>query len=125
MIKEILLAGCGSFVGGSLRYVISKALQSATALSFPIGTMAVNIIGCLLIGILSGTAANNGLMSPSTRLLLTTGFCGGFTTFSTFMNESNMLLKNEQFAYMALYIAGSVMIGFVAVIAGNYISKLL
>jgi CrcB protein len=125
MIKEILLAGCGSFVGGSLRYVISKALQSATALSFPIGTMAVNIIGCLLIGILSGTAANNGLMSPGTRLLLTTGFCGGLTTFSTFMNESNMLLKNEQFAYMALYIAGSVLIGFVAVIAGNYISKLL
>lgn len=125
MIKEILLAGCGSFVGGSLRYVISKALQSATALSFPIGTMAVNIIGCLLIGILSGTAANNGLMSPGTRILLTTGFCGGFTTFSTFMNENNMLLKNEQFAYMALYIAGSVLIGFVAVIAGNYISKLL
>ncbi|MBO6005875.1 MAG: fluoride efflux transporter CrcB [Paludibacteraceae bacterium] len=125
MIKEILLAGCGSFVGGSLRYVISKALQTATALNFPLGTMAVNIIGCLIIGILSGTAANSGMMSPGTRLLLTTGFCGGFTTFSTFINEGNMMMKEEQFGYMALYIAGSVLLGFLAVIAGNHISKLL
>ena len=78
MIKDVLLVGIGSFVGGSLRMVISKYLQLAVAGSFPLGTMVVNVLGCFLIGIFSSLSSDNGGVSPAVRLMLTTGFCGGF-----------------------------------------------
>lgn len=93
MIKDVLLVGIGSFVGGSLRMVISKYIQLAVVGSFPLGTMVVNVLGCFLIGIFSSLSSDNGGVSPAVRLMLTTGFCGGFTTFSTFMNEHATLLK--------------------------------
>ena len=95
MIKDVLLVGIGSFVGGSLRMVISKYLQLAVAGSFPLGTMVVNVLGCFLIGIFSSLSSDNGGVSPAVRLMLTTGFCGGFTTFSTFMNEHATLFKGR------------------------------
>jgi CrcB protein len=107
----------GSGLGGACRWALSSWLNG----QHPYGTLICNLLGCFLLGLLTKLSPGD----TQTKLLLTTGFCGGFTTFSTFMNESNMLLKNEQFAYMALYIAGSVLIGFVAVIAGNHISKML
>ena len=81
MFKDILLVGVGSFVGGSLRMVISKYVQLAIAGSFPLGTMVVNVLGCFLIGIFASLPSDNGGISPAVRLLLTTGFCGGFPTF--------------------------------------------
>lgn len=87
-MKEILIVSIGSFFGGGMRYWISKMVQSCTVIAFPFGTMAVNVAGCLIIGFLSGLNwREGGWMSPSAKLLLTTGFCGGFTTFSTFINE--------------------------------------
>lgn len=87
-MKEVLIVSIGSFFGGGMRYWISKMVQSCTVIAFPFGTMAVNVAGCLIIGFLSGLNwREGGWMSPSAKLLLTTGFCGGFTTFSTFMNE--------------------------------------
>ena len=84
-MKEILIVSIGSFFGGGMRYWISKLVQSCTVIAFPFGTMAVNVAGCLIIGFLSGLNwQEGGWMSPSAKLLLTTGFCGGFTTFSTF-----------------------------------------
>lgn len=124
-MKELLLVSIGSFFGGGLRYIVSKAVQSCTLIAFPFGTLAVNVLGCLVIGFLSGLNWNGGgLMSPSTRLLLTTGFCGGFTTFSTFMNEASSLMKEEHYAYMILYLFGSLALGLIAVLAGHQLAKI-
>ncbi len=125
-MKELLLVCVGSFFGGGLRYIVSKMVQSCCLIAFPFGTMAVNVLGCLIIGFLSGLEWDgNGLMSPSTKLLLTTGFCGGFTTFSTFMSEGVSLMKDGQYFYMMLYIFGSLALGLVAVLVGNQLSKLV
>ena len=125
MLKDFFIVGIGSFFGGGARFLLSKVIQSWTFISFPFGTFAVNIIGCFLIGFFSGMSYGGSLMSPSTKLILTTGFCGGFTTFSTFMNESSSLLKDGNFFYLSLYIFGSLVVGMIAVLAGNQLSKIL
>lgn len=125
-MKDLILVSIGSFFGGGLRYGVSKVVQSCTVIAFPFGTMAVNALGCLIIGFLSGLNWNgNGLMSPSTKLLLTTGFCGGFTTFSTFMNEGSALMKDGQYAFMMLYLFGSLALGFIAVLTGQQLAKMV
>ena len=125
-MKEVLLVSIGSFFGGGMRYWVSKVVQSCTIIAFPFGTMAVNVLGCLIIGFLSGLNWNgNGIMSPATKLLLTTGFCGGFTTFSTFMNEGSSLMKDGQYTYMVLYLFGSLALGLIAVLAGHQLAKLI
>ncbi len=121
----MIIVGAGSFVGGSLRYIVSKLLQQYAAGVFPLGTLAVNVIGCLLIGLLSGLNWSGGIMSPATKLLLTTGLCGGFTTFSTFMNESVTMGNNSNYAQMLLYMFGSLVLGFAAVLAGYWLAKSL
>lgn len=125
-MKELLLVSIGSFFGGGTRFLVSKIIQSCAVIAFPFGTMAVNILGCLTIGFLSGLSWNgNGIMSPVTKLLLTTGFCGGFTTFSTYMNESFSLMKDEHYIYMIAYMFGSLILGFIAVLAGHQLAKIV
>ena len=123
MLKDFLLVGMGSFLGGGMRFLVSKLIQGCTVLAFPFGTFAVNVLGCLLIGFLSGLNDNGGWMTPSTKLILTTGFCGGFTTFSTFMNESNSLMKDGNMLYLSIYIIASLALGMLAVIIGNQLAK--
>lgn len=124
-MKEVILVGIGSFFGGGMRYWVSKMVQSYALIAFPFGTMTVNVLGCLIIGFLSGLNWNGiGMMSPSTKLLLTTGFCGGFTTFSTFMNEGASLMKDEHYTYMMLYLFGSLALGLIAVLLGHQLAKL-
>lgn len=125
-MKEVLIVSIGSFFGGGMRYWVSKLVQSCTVIAFPFGTMAVNVAGCLIIGFLSGLNwREGGWMSPSAKLLLTTGFCGGFTTFSTFMNEGAGLMKEENYLYMMLYLFGSLALGLIAVLAGHYLAKMI
>ena len=89
-----------------MRYWISKLVQSCTVIVFPFGTMAVNVAGCLIIGFLSGLNwREGGWMSPSAKLLLTTGFCGGFTTFSTFSSDVVRMLKSGDYTAAGLCIA--------------------
>lgn len=125
MFKDFILVGIGSFFGGGLRFLLSKWIQTLSIVSFPFGTMAVNILGCLLLGFLSGLPWGGNLMSPSTKLILTTGFCGGFTTFSTFMNESSALMKDGNFLFLSLNLFASLAFGLLAVLAGYQMSKLL
>ena len=125
-MKELLLVSIGSFFGGGMRFWISKMVQSYTFIAFPFGTMTVNVLGCLIIGFLSGLNWNGGgLLSPSVKMLLTTGFCGGFTTFSTFMNEGAGLMKEENYLYMMLYLFGSLALGLIAVLTGHYLAKMI
>lgn len=121
MFKDFLIVGIGSFLGGGLRFVVSRLLPLAEG--FPLGTFAVNIIGCFLIGLLYGLKWDGGWMSPSTRLLLTTGFCGGFTTFSSFINECDTLVKGGNLLMPAIYLLASFVVGFLALQLGNWLSQ--
>lgn len=108
----------GSGIGGGLRYAISQMISSSVTIAFPLGTFTVNIVGCLLIGFLSALPQTQHWLSPSARLLLTTGFCGGFTTFSTFMKESHNLIAGQMPLTSIIYIALSVIIGLAAMWGG-------
>ena len=122
MIKDILLVGIGSFFGGIGRYLISLFMGHADN-DFPWGTFAVNIAGCLLIGILWGMTSRVQSISPSLSLLLIVGFCGGFTTFSTFSKEGLTLLQANNYILFSLYTIGSVVLGILAVALGYIATK--
>ncbi len=118
MIKNLLFVALGGALGSVGRYLVSKCFEG----TFPWGTFTVNILGSLLIGILTGMVSK-GTLTPEMKLLLVTGFCGGFTTFSTFANESFSMMKAGSALLMALYIGLSVVVGIMAVYLGLQISK--
>lgn len=117
MIRNLLLIALGGAVGSVLRYLVS----SLNTL-FPWGTFTVNILGSLLIGLLAGLVSK-GMLSPELKLLLVTGFCGGFTTFSTFANESFSMVKAGDILLTALYVGASVFVGVIAVWGGMILSN--
>lgn len=112
-MKAFLLVGLGGFIGSYLRYFISGFIEQKILSSFPFGTFAVNIIGCFIVGVLFAMSTRFNLV-PEYRLLLATGFCGGFTTFSSFSYESVSLLQDAQFLYGFLYAGLSLLIGCLA-----------
>lgn len=124
MLKILFMIGSGSFIGGIARYLLSKFIQNNILTEFPLGTFVVNTLGCLLIGIFYGIAERTDVMSAELRLFLTVGFCGGFTTFSTFANENIALLRDGNILYFALYTALSVFLGILATYFGNLITKI-
>jgi len=121
-MKAILFVFLGGGLGSVLRYLISKGLNTDTTI-IPYGTFAVNIIGSLLIGLIIGFSAKGSLLSQNQTLLLATGFCGGFTTFSAFAYENQQFLKSGDFLSFALYTIGSFILGFMAVFLGMYLVK--
>ena len=118
MYRNILLVALGGALGSVVRYLVSRWMKG----TLPWGTLTVNLVGCLLIGLLMGLMAK-GSLSPEMKLLLVTGFCGGFTTFSTFANESFSMMKGGDVLTMALYVGGSVVVGILAVYVGLQITK--
>jgi len=121
-MKPLLLVFLGGGFGSTLRYGLGKYLNS-TVTGIPYGTFAANILGSLLIGIILGIAAKNDGISQNTMLLLATGFCGGFTTFSTFAYENHVFLKSGDFGMFALYTIASFIVGFGAVFFGIWTVK--
>lgn len=121
-MKQLILVFIGGGFGSALRYVIGKYLNSAET-GIPWGTFTANILGCLLIGIILGFAAKNNTLSQNQTLLLATGFCGGFTTFSAFAYENHLFLKSGDFTSFALYTIASFVVGFLAVFLGLYLVK--
>jgi CrcB protein len=121
-MKQLILVFVGGGFGSVLRFIIGKWLNNSET-GIPYGTFAANIIGSLLIGIILGLAAKNETLSQSQTLLLATGFCGGFTTFSTFAYENHVFLKSGDFTSFAMYTIASFVIGFLAVFTGMYLVK--
>lgn len=122
LIKSIILVGLGGGIGSILRYLTSFVCNKYLPSQFPWGTFIVNILGCLLIGILLGLLSRNN-SSQDLKLLFITGFCGGYTTFSAFAAENITLIQSNHLAIAILYIAASILAGLLAVWAGLYLVK--
>ena len=122
MIKDIILVGIGSGIGGICRHLISLTMGHAGN-SFPWGTFTANVAGCLLIGLLWGVTSRFHNLSPAFSLLFMVGFCGGFTTFSTFSKEGLTMLHTNNYMLFTLYTLGSMVLGIMAVGLGYYTTK--
>ena len=126
MSRLLLLVGIGGFTGSILRYVISGTIQQLTqSTSFSYGTLAVNVLGCLIIGVLSQLAESYGLLTAETRALLITGVLGGFTTFSTFSNETMSLFRDSENLLGLLNIGAHIFLGLGAVWMGRTLALIL
>jgi len=122
MVKQLFLVFVGGGFGSVLRFVIGKFLNN-TENGIPYGTFVANIVGSLLIGVILGMAAKNNTLTSNQTLILATGFCGGFTTFSTFAYENHIFLKAGDFTSFAIYTIASFVIGFLAVFFGMFLVK--
>ena len=121
-MKLILMIGIGGFIGTIFRYIISIGIQNKFLSSYPFGTFTVNIIGCFLIGIIYALS-DRGNISVEWRLFIATGILGGFTTFSSFSNETVSMLRDAQYGFALLYVLSSVTIGILATFAGIFLIK--
>ena len=112
-----LLVGFGGFAGSVARYGLSVTSQRLS-LNWPLGTLAANVLGCLVIGILTGLSARGETMTPEMRLALTTGFCGGFTTMSSMVYETAEMLRASEYLHATVYAAGTFLFSLAAFAAG-------
>ena len=109
-LSMVILVGLGSAAGGVARFLLSVLFQQRAGAGFPTGTLFINISGSLLLGFVVTYALATPAVSPEVRAMLTSGFCGGFTTFSTFTYETMMLLESGQFARASFYVVLSVVV---------------
>jgi CrcB protein len=125
MIKTLLLVGTGGFLGSVSRYLASRFMQDHIPSAFPFGTFFVNVAGCFLIGLIYGLSEKSSSFTSGWKLFLAVGFCGGFTTFSTFANENLALLRDGEYYYFLLYTGLSVLLGIAATFIGVLLTKLV
>ena len=123
MIKTILYIAIGGAIGSVLRYLTSVFVNKYWANQFPLATLLTNVLGCLIIGILIGILEKNNLANSNLKWLLITGFCGGYTTFSTFGYENYSLFQSNNSLLAFGYIALSILLGIFAVWLGLFIAK--
>ncbi len=117
-MRHLIIIGLGGFIGTIARFGVSKLSVHWQFLSIPMGTLLVNVLGSLIIGILMGLSQKTNLLSLELRMFLIIGICGGFTTFSSFSSENLVLMQNGQFLIALIYTASSILFGFTAVYLG-------
>jgi fluoride exporter len=123
MIRDILIVGSGSALGGIFRFLTGKLVMQLFQSPFPLGSFLVNISGSFLIGLAYAMFGKSGNMSPATLLFLTTGVLGGFTTFSAFSYENILLMRNGHYLLSISYIFGSILLGLLATLTGYSVAK--
>jgi len=116
-MKSFILVFLGGGLGSGLRYLVAIAMNQYSKV-LPFGTFTVNMIGCLLIGLVLGYAQKENTLTSNQTLLLATGFCGGFTTFSAFANENLELIRNGELFNFSIYAIGSVFLGILLILIG-------
>ena len=125
-MTNILLIGIGGFIGSILRYLASGYVQQASkSVDFPYGTLVVNVLGCFIIGFLAQLAEDRGVFTTQSRLFVFVGFLGGFTTFSTFGNETLNLMREGQAMNALANVGTNVVLGLLAIWLGRTVSYLI
>ncbi len=125
-MTNILLVGIGGFIGSVLRYLASGYVQQATkSVGFPYGTLAVNVVGCFVIGFLAQLAEGRGVFTSEARAFVFIGILGGFTTFSSFGNETLNLARDSQMMSALANVGANVVIGLFAVWLGRTVSYMI
>lgn len=119
----LLYIALGSAIGGMSRYLLGGLAQRVLDTTFPAGTLLINISGSLLLGAIARYALETPTFSPEMRALLTIGFCGGYTTFSTFSYETVTLLEDGEWTRAGLYIAASVLLSVLGTLLGFAIAR--
>lgn len=122
MLKNILIIGAGGFLGTIIRFLITLWLGKQLSGIFPYGTFAVNILGCFLIGVFFGLWGKPDTINYSIRAFLIVGFCGGFTTFSSYAYEGIKILEEGKIYMFLIYMFGSLLLGLLASFAGVLIT---
>ena len=124
MGRSILLVGLGGFIGSVARYMIAVAFSGASS-SFPLATLVVNVAGSFVIGLVMGLAEAGEVLTPEWRFFLATGFCGGFTTFSTFSYESIQLMNDGELLFLGANVVLSVVLSLAAAYLGMVLIRSL
>lgn len=124
LLKNMVIVGVGSFLGGGARYLISVAMSNVGK-GFPWGTLTVNLVGCFVIGLLCGIFGRTANDGNSLALFCTVGICGGFTTFSTFSKEALLMLQTEHYWALAAYVGISVLAGLALTALGYTLSRIV
>lgn len=120
-----LIVIIGSAIGGGLRYWLSNAVYKYLPVTFPYGTLAVNIIGSLILGLIVFVFDEKELLNNQLKIFLTIGFCGGFTTFSTFSLETFNLIRDSEYLFAALNVLANLLFCVLGVFLAYIISKLI
>ncbi len=123
MLKQLILVGLGGGIGSVFRYLTSLATAKYLIGQFPIATFLANIFGCLILGFCVSLFSKNPDDSENLRLLFITGFCGGYTTFSTFAFENVQFLQQENYGLLVTYTLASILVGLAAIFIGISFGK--
>ncbi len=119
---NLLVIAIGGALGAAARYLLSTFVLRVSGTLFPLGTFIVNVVGCVVFGLIAGATTQRVQIAPALRLFLLTGILGGFTTFSSYAFESFALVRDGQMAWAALNIAGQVVAGLAGMWAGYVIT---
>jgi len=117
-VKVFWAVAIGAALGGLARFYLAAVIQHRAGIDFPAGTLVINITGSFLIGFFLRYALQSAVIGPEMRIFLTTGFCGGYTTFSTFSYETITLLQDGEYGRASLYVGSSVAFALAATILG-------